>query len=713
MMRKVMSIVAVVALLCLSAMSADKSFEVLGIGGAGGMYAAAISPQDPNLMFIACDMNGSYRSADGGKHWELIHHRQLNSSLRCRPLFVKDAVIWVSRGTPRISRDKGATWTALFEGKAPWNGEITRMAALPSDNSVLLFGAAGEIWRSADGGKNWTLVKSGAVQSLLGLGNKFYVALDNKLLISSDKGGTWEELTVPEAKGQKFLALAGGKDGGASVIYGAVEKGCLLQSSDEGKTWKAVEAYPCGTAEVRMTPNQTRVAYIVQQGNRFVLQTTDGGKTWDYSFKMKRINGQAANVEKSWVQTELGWGYTVMPLGLEVSPTDPNVAMVSTEGDFYITRDGGKTWQQLMNIAHGVLPGDPGKRYECNGLEVTACFGFFFDPLIKDRRYIAYTDIGFARSVDADKTWTHATEGCPWGNTYYQVAFDPAITGRMYAATSNRHGIPQWGYTDKNSGEAGGGVCVSEDGGVNWKILGTGLPKLPCTSICIDPKSPKGNLTLYTTMYEGGCYKSTDNGKTWVNKSNGLGNPGNLHAYKVSVHPKTGAVYCGITAFRESSTFPVPGGLWKSTDGGETWTDLTRDLKLHWPGGFAIHPENDDVIYLTAGTIPGGAEGGVYGTTDGGKTWTRLMKDADFARTGGPGYCQSFYVNLHPARPDYVYVGTSAHGLWVSTDAGKTWRRFEELPFGDAGNVTFDPANPEIMYVSTFGAGIWKGHYLP
>ena len=714
MARKMMSVAVLCGLFCLSAGAADKSFEVLGIGGAGGMYTPAISPQDPNLIFISCDMSGSYRSLDGGKHWEMIHHGQLKNSLTCRPLFVKDAVIWVNGGTPKISRDKGATWTPVVEGKTPWNGEVTNMETDPSDNSVLLFGTAGELWRSADGGKTWKLSKSGKVQSILGLGKKFYVAMDTKLLISSDKGETWEELAVPEAKGQKFLSLAGGIADGATVLYGAVEKECLLQSLDEGKTWKAVEAYPCGTTEVRMTPNQTKVAYIVQQGRKFVLQTVDGGKTWDYSFKMKRINGQAANVELSWVQTELAWGYGIMPLGLGVSQTDPNVVMVSTQGDFYITRDGGKTWQQLMNIAHGVLPGDPGRRYECNGLEVTTCYAYLFDPLIKDRRYIAYTDIGFSRSVDAGKTWSPAAKGCPWGNTFYQVVFDPTIKGKMYAATSGRHDIPQWTNTDKRPVPGNGGVCVSDDGAVTWKVLGTGLPNLPCTSVCIDPKSPKGNLTLYATLYEGGCYKSTDNGQTWVNKSNGLGNPGNMHAFQVSVHPKTGAIYCSITACRVGARdFPVAGGLWKSTDGGDNWTDLTKALDLRWPASFAVHPENPDVIYLTAATFPNGSQGGIYGTTGGGKTWKRLMQDADFAKSGGSSFVHCLYVNLHPAKPDYVYIGTTSHGLWVSQDAGQTWKRFEKLPFTSASNLTFDPANPEIMYVSTFGGGIWKGNYLP
>ena len=664
-------------------------------------------------MFIACDMGGTYRSTDGGRHWEMIHYQQLNNSLQCRPLFLKEAVLWVSGPMPKISRDKGATWEPLLSDGVPWKGQITRLAADPTDPKVLLLGtSAGELWRSADAGKTWNLSRRGRIYALLGLGKKLYASMDNQFLISQDKGRTWAEVVVPAAQGRSFLSLTGGRADSATVLYGPIFKVGMLQSLDEGQTWHVVDQFrDCN--EVLMAANQTKVAYAAQTGHggaRFVYRTTDGGKTWESCFRME---GPQANVDKSWVQTELRWGYYISPLGVGVSRADPKIVLVSTQGDFYLSRDGGDTWKQLMNVALGVQPGDPGPHYRCNGLEVTSCWDYLFDPHVKDHTYIAYTDIGFARSVDRGQTWSWSARGCPWSNTFYQVVFDPFTKNKLYAATSSRHDIPQWTHVSRNSPGQVGGVCVSEDGGLTWKVLGRELPRLPCTSLCLDPRSPPGHLTMYTTLFEGGCYKSVDNGKTWVNKSKGLGNPGNLHAFRVSVHPKTGDVYCSITACREGSNqFPVPGGLWKSTDGGDSWTDLTKDLKLHWPGAFALHPENPQVIYLTAGTIPGGPEGGIYGTTNGGKSWKRLLEDKDFAKTGDPSYVQAFFVNLHPSRPDHVYLGTTSHGLWVSRDAGKTWKRVEELPFVSVTNVTFDPEKPEIMYVCTFGGGVWRGKDL-
>ncbi len=698
--------VIVTLALGVAAFAAEGEFHVLGIGGGGGMFTPAASPYDPGLMLMSCDMSGSYRSTDGGKHWEMIHWSQLHSSLGCRPLFTPDAIYWVNGAELRVSRDKAKTWTPVVAGKAPWTGAPTRLAA---SKTSLFVGTDTGLWRSADGGKTWAECHKGKCYAIVALGKKVHASVELKYLVSGDEGATWEEVKVPLFDGRGFMAITGG----GSRLFGVVFKVGVLKSDDEGKTWALADQFrDCN--DIHMPSNQTEVAYAVQEGRRGeqgVWRTRDGGKTWDSCFRM---TGPKANVERSWVQTEIHWGYYITPLGFGINPADPKIAMVTTQGDIYITRDGGDSWQQAMDTPAGTQPDDGRPRFASNGLEVTSCWEYLFDPFERNRRYIAYTDIGFARSLDADKTWSWAAKGCPWSNTFYRVVFDPAVKGKLYAATSNRHDIPHWTHTDANKPGHEGGVCVSDDWAMNWRVLGTGQPKLPCTYLCLDPKTTKAPLTFYATFYEGGVYKSTDTGQTWVKKSEGLGNPGNLHAYQVKVHPKTGDVFCSTTAHRVGGReFPVPGGLWKSTDSGESWADITKTLGLKWPAGFALHPDDPSTIYLTAGTVPGGPQGGVYKTTDGGKTWARVIGDADFARSAPPGYVHCFFVNLHPDKPDWVYAGTAGHGLWLSQDAGKTWKRLDAIPFGACQNVAFDPEDRKVMYVTTFGGGVWKGPAAP
>ena len=74
--------------------SVDKSipWEPVGLSGGGGMYTPAISPADPNLMMLNCDMSAAYISEDGGRNWRMIHQAQLRSDTRCRPAFSRTKV---------------------------------------------------------------------------------------------------------------------------------------------------------------------------------------------------------------------------------------------------------------------------------------------------------------------------------------------------------------------------------------------------------------------------------------------------------------------------------------------------------------------------------------------------------------------------------------------------------------------------------------------
>lgn len=701
------------------------NLEVLGLGGAGGMYTPASSPVDSELLFVSCDMSGSYRSIDGGESWSMIHSSELRSSRSCRPMFAGDTIYWIAEGQLRMSTDKGKSWKPLINGNAPWgNNTVIRLAHIRINPSTLFVGAGNTVYVSENGGLNWRTGKQGDgdVSGLAVMGSTVYATTGKQLWVSTDGGDQWDTVTVPEADGNAFTSLTAGADGENQVVYAVADNIGLLRSIDGGENWETVltqgDVSPKGTEvasaliDIVMPGNQVNAAYVNNRNQ--IFKTENGGKTWESVFRMDSYSnpGQSTlpfNVEKSWVQTELKWGYYITELGLGVNPADPDIALVSTQGDLYKTEDGGESWQQMMNEKVGTNP----DRYRSVGLEVTSSWEFLFDPFDTSRYYIAYTDIGFARSTDKGNTWIHAADGSgKWSNTFYNVVFDPEIKGRMYAAASNRHDIPHWTHINSNSPQHEGGVIMSSNHGASWNAISNGLPHVPCTWVALDPNSPKEERTLYAAMYEDGIYKSIDNGKNWVKKSNGLGNAGNMHVLQVQINSKTGNLFASITAHRNNSQFPVPGGLWKSTDGGENWSDLTAELDLRWATYFALNPDNPDIIYLSAATAPGFPQGGLYKTTDGGETWERILSDADFAKKSPPSYEQSMQVKLHPQNPDIVYLGSS-HGLWVSTDAGDSWNWFNGIPFKSAQNVAFDPKNPKIMYVNTFGGGVWRGYYLP
>jgi photosystem II stability/assembly factor-like uncharacterized protein len=117
------------------------------------------------------------------------------------------------------------------------------------------------------------------------------------------------------------------------------------------------------------------------------------------------------------------------------------------------------------------------------------------------------------------------------------MVFDPAVRGRMWAATSGQHDLPEPKTWRKKSPSAWeGGICVSEDGGKTWRPSNAGMPPAATTHILLDPNSPPESRVLYAAAMGHGVYKSTDAGKTWALKNSGV--PGKEpFAYRLTLDP--------------------------------------------------------------------------------------------------------------------------------------------------------------------------------
>jgi photosystem II stability/assembly factor-like uncharacterized protein len=156
----------------------------------------------------------------------------------------------------------------------------------------------------------------------------------------------------------------------------------------------------------------------------------------------------------------------------------------------------------------------------------------------------------------------------------------------------------------------------------------------------------------------------------------------------------------------------VAGGVWKTTDGGNTWDPLFEKQSVSSIGSIAVAPSDSNVIYVGTGEacIRGNISfgDGVYKSTDAGKTWTNVgLKDTRHIGS----------VIVHPNDPDTAYVAALGHayganaerGIFRTRDGGKTWEKVLYLDDRTGGaDIVFDPANPRILF-----AAMWEGYRTP
>ncbi len=308
--------------------------------------------------------------------------------------------------------------------------------------------------------------------------------------------------------------------------------------------------------------------------------------------------------------------------------------------------------------------------------------------------YIGVNNGGVWKTTDYGRTWDPIFDDQPTGSI-----------GDLDVAPSNPNVI----YVGSGEGlqrpdlSVGNGMYKSADAGKTWTYLGLGDAQ-QIGGIAIDPKDENRVFVAvmghpYGPNAERGVFRTLNGGKTWEKV---LYKDENTGSAQVTLDPKNpNIVYADLWAGRqgpwENGAWNGPeSGLFKSTDGGTTWTKLTRGLPTVEQGlgriGFCVAPSDPRRMYAT---VDAGDYGGMYRSDDAGESWRSISNDGRYWGRGS----DFAEVKADPLNADIVYTANVV--VWRSMDGGNTWKDFRGAPGGDDYHrIWINPANPEILLLA-------------
>jgi hypothetical protein len=628
----------------------------------------AIDPHTPSTLyaFYAGTDSGVFKSTDSGASWSAVinnGHRISANALAIDP--VTPSTLYAGGwGGVVQSTDSGASWTTVNTGLPGFVTTVTTLAIDPVMPSTLyagLFqcgaGCGAPVYRSTNSGASWTatgltdtaiatvtvLVIDPSTPSTLYAGYNNVRDNFTRVYRSTDSGATWAAVNLG-LPGYNFYVTALVIDPVTpSTLYAGGNNG-VVQSTNSGGSWTAVNTGLNDTTVQALAINphrpSTLYAGTYQSG---VFKTTNSGASWS-----------AVNTGF----TDLGGG------ALAIDPHTPSTLYTGTGNGVFRSTNSGGAW----NITN--FPGVP-----------------IFDPHTPSTLYAGVCALdtweagaclgGVFKSTDSGASWTTINTGLP-DRGVSALVIDPVTPSTLYVGV-----LPQCTPVPFDGQVcSGAAVFKSTDSGANWEAADAGLPvnesgvSTSVTLLAIDPVMPS---TLYAQIMSCGpncgeaVYQSTNSGSSWTL----LSDLGYVEALAVDpIAPST--LYAGTS----------PGGVFRSTDGGASWSAVNDGLPDLHVTTLVIDPHTPNTLY--AGTW----QSGVFQSTNSGGSWTAL----------NPGLTDLGVdaLAVDPITPSTLYAGTRSGRVFdieltcvvgTGTSVSCTEAALDAcLPGGSAftGAVTFD-----------------------
>ncbi len=670
----------------------------LGPNNVGGrVLSLAVNPNSPNIVWAGSASGGLWKSTTGGagaNAWSLINtgYNTLSvSTIALNP--ANPNIMYIGTGEISLyhrpldgvqgarssygmgvlkSTDGGNSWAQTSLTFTFSQIIAVEKVLINPLNPNTIFAATSEgTYRSQNAGSTWTQVNSVLMAmdvvinpvdtTILFASHGSYNSSSNPGLYKSTNGGTaWTQLTngLPSSNfGRTSLAISPTTP---SVVYAGIANGSsqtivgLYKTTDNGLSWSGV----------------SNINYVGSQGwyaNVVAVHPTIPDTVYCAGLDIyKSTNGGSSLISKSdWTA---GYTGTIPPGGAEgtssyvhadhhaiaLDPTNPRVMYFGCDGGVFKSTNGGESF------------------FGCNGGFVTTQFYPNFANSFND------TTIGLGGLQDngalkyiGSASWSKVDVGdAGWS------AINPLNNNIMY---------DEYLYLTLKKTTTGGTGFSSITNGLP---TGSGVANFLAPFV-LSPSSPNilyaGNLNVY---------KTTDEGNSWFAPNGGS----NLNGTPVAcigvswTSPDTLIAATGTGALGVIPNFSV----YRSINGGQTWTNVTGSLPNRYPTDIEFDPTNSSIAYLT---YSGYGTPHVFKTTNVGLTWTDITSNLpDIPHQS---------VTVDPFFPDNIFVGTDL-GVFHSSDAGGSWEDFNNgMPPAMILDLSFS-RNNKALRAATFGNGVYQ-----
>ena len=611
-------------------------------GDALPIFSLTVDPHDPQIIWAGTNETGHiYKSTDGGYTWQQ-----------------KDQGI-------TIDYDGGLSFRGFTVD--PRTSDIVYAMAETADPitgyAVWGSGTGGAVFKTIDGGENWTKIWDGGMPSSLAR----YMWIDPRnpdvLYVSTgifDRGAIGEG--NPETDPDPFggLGILKSTDGGQSWRIlgeenglGMLYIGSLYMHPDNPDVLLAAAGHvmPAPAAEW-MIPSG--------HGPAGIYRTDDGGETWTHVLESS--------------PDRIGEAFS----SVEICPSNPNIVYAGSEATIYRSHDAGLTWAVVSGGTEGWGP---------SGVITGWPIDMQCDPRDPERIFANNYGGGNFLSEDGGRTWQNASNGYT-GATVTEVTVDPQDPARVYAVSNS-------------------GVWLSEDAGLTWAGMRYATNDFMAsgawTAVEFDPVQP-GRVLAGNPPW---LVESLRSGPGWQpNWPEQMPNGEPVIALTTAIvdiafaPSDSNRVYAGLgqpgcQGMHEPCAIGT-GGLIMSLDRGTTWSlaedSLIRDMPVF---NLAVDPFDANMVFAAT-------EIGLLTSADGGLTWAVV--------NGQPGESRVRAVAVSPTNPPRVLAGVDGLGVYVSDDGGQTWQAgITGLePNGSLHDLVVDPTNPQIIYASDYFSGVYR-----